>query len=256
MCAGKNGPGVPSCERMVLNAAGRVKRSKLSTSRRSRPKVLRYHTGMEVHAPHEPIHSWRDFFIHIVTITIGLLIALGLEAAVEALHHRHLRQETRQNLRAEIQDNQRIFAKDMSYLVGETAELKDDIALLQRLRARQQAKPGETLHFAWGWDGTSDTAWQTAKDTGALGLMDIQAVQQYDGVYSQQDLVDRAALELTRDMTKATIPLTVEPDLNALTPAQIDELIRGCAANLNQIQYVQALSASVLPNYRQALDKL
>ena len=211
---------------------------------------------MDVHAPHEPIHSWRDFLIHIVTITIGLLIALGLEAAVEALHHRHLRVETRDNLRAELRGNQEIFSKDMSYLKGETSELKGDIVLLQRLRAHQRAQPGDGLHFAWGWDGTSDTAWQTAKDTGALGLMDIETVQEYDAVYSQQDLVDKAALELTHDMTRATIPLTVEPDLNSLTPAQIDELIRTCAANLNQISYVQTLSAWVLPSYKEALDKL
>jgi hypothetical protein len=211
---------------------------------------------MEVHAPHEPIHTWRDFFIHIVTITIGLLIAIGLEAAVEALHHRHLREETLANLRAEIRGNQDTFSRDMRFLKGEIRELEDDIALLQRLRAHQRAQPGDGLHFAWGWDGTSDTAWQTAKDTGALGLMDIDTVQRYDAVYSQQDLVDKAALELTRDMTKATIPLTVEPDLNALTPAQIDELIRTCAANLNQISYVQTLSESVLPSYKETLDKL
>ena len=211
---------------------------------------------LDVHPPHHPTNTWRDFFIHIATISIGLLIALGLEAAVELLHHHHLREETRQNLRAEIQDNQQTFSKDMRYLEGETRELKDDITLLQRLRAHQHAQPGDELQFAWGWDGTSNTAWQTAKDTGALGLMDIETVQQYDGVYSQQDLVDQAALELTRDMTKATIPLTVEHDLNALTPAQIDELIRTCAANLNQISYVQTLSASVLPSYKDALDKL
>ncbi len=211
---------------------------------------------MEVHAPEHPIHTWRDFFIHIATITIGLLIAIGLEAAVEALHHRHLRAETRQNLRAEIKDNQQTFAKDLRALEGETRELKDDIALLQRLRAHQLTKPGDDLQFAWGWDGTSDTAWQTAKETGALALMENEVVQQYDAVYSQQDLVDRAALELTRDMTRATIPLTVEPNLNALTPAQIDELIRLCAANLNQIQYVQILATSVLPSYKHALETL
>jgi len=48
---------------------------------------------LEVHAPHETIHSWKDFFIHIATITIGLLIAISLEQAVEYVHHR--RQATR-----------------------------------------------------------------------------------------------------------------------------------------------------------------
>ncbi len=32
---------------------------------------------LDVHAPHETVHGWRDFFTHIATITIGLLIALA-----------------------------------------------------------------------------------------------------------------------------------------------------------------------------------
>ena len=48
---------------------------------------------LDVHAPEHRIHGTRDFFLHLFTITIGLLIALGLEASVEALHHRHQRQE-------------------------------------------------------------------------------------------------------------------------------------------------------------------
>ena len=30
-------------------------------------------------------HGWRDFFVHIATIVIGLLIALGLEQSAEAI---------------------------------------------------------------------------------------------------------------------------------------------------------------------------
>ena len=37
---------------------------------------------LDVHAPHETVHSWKDFFIHIATIVIGLLIAVGLEQTV------------------------------------------------------------------------------------------------------------------------------------------------------------------------------
>ena len=32
---------------------------------------------LEVHPPQHAAHSWRDFFIHIATIVIGLLIAPG-----------------------------------------------------------------------------------------------------------------------------------------------------------------------------------
>jgi hypothetical protein len=32
-----------------------------------------------VHPPHAAAHSWKDFFVHIATISVGLLIAIGLE---------------------------------------------------------------------------------------------------------------------------------------------------------------------------------
>ncbi len=44
---------------------------------------------LDVHAPHRTVHTWKDFIIHIATITIGLLIAIGLEKTVELFHHRH-----------------------------------------------------------------------------------------------------------------------------------------------------------------------
>ena len=58
---------------------------------------------MEVHAPHHPLNNWKDFFIHLATITVGLLIALALEAGAEAVHHHHLVVEARENIRREIE---------------------------------------------------------------------------------------------------------------------------------------------------------
>ena len=33
---------------------------------------------LDIHPPHTPTHTWKDFFIHIATIGLGLLIAVGL----------------------------------------------------------------------------------------------------------------------------------------------------------------------------------
>ena len=45
---------------------------------------------LDVHVPYEAIQTWKAFFFHIAAISIGLLIAIGLEQTVESLHHRHL----------------------------------------------------------------------------------------------------------------------------------------------------------------------
>lgn len=45
---------------------------------------------MEVHKPKHPIHGLRELLKEIGIIVLGVLIALGAEQAVEALHHREI----------------------------------------------------------------------------------------------------------------------------------------------------------------------
>jgi hypothetical protein len=56
---------------------------------------------LEVHAPHEPIHTWKNFAIHILAIVVGLLIAVGLEQTVEYVHHSHQRKDLREGIVAD-----------------------------------------------------------------------------------------------------------------------------------------------------------
>ena len=44
-----------------------------------------------VHVPQEGIHTWREFAVHIAVVTIGLLLAIGLQQIVETVHHRSQR---------------------------------------------------------------------------------------------------------------------------------------------------------------------
>jgi hypothetical protein len=48
---------------------------------------------LDVHPAHHAAQTWRDFFIHIATIVLGLIIAVSLEQTVEAIHHHHQRAE-------------------------------------------------------------------------------------------------------------------------------------------------------------------
>jgi len=56
---------------------------------------------LDVHPPHHAANSWRDFFIHIATIVVGLLIAVGIEQTVEYFHHNHQRLELLESLEAD-----------------------------------------------------------------------------------------------------------------------------------------------------------
>ena len=210
-------------------------------------------SGMEVHAPHHPLHSWRDFFIHIATITIGLLIALGLEASVEALHHRHQRNEARENILNELAGNRKELPDDLGSLVAERHELEQNIELLRQLRNHQAVPPESKLKFSWYWSSLPDAAWQTARETGVLALLPAAQVKQYSGIYIQQALFNESGVALSKALTEAEIPLKVEPDLRALSPAMTDELIRACALGINRIDYAETLARSLPAFYQRAL---
>src|SRR5579863_6778481 len=65
---------------------------------------------LDVHPPHESIHTLASFFIHIATIVVGLLIAVGLEQTVEYFHHRQQVAEIRRSLAEERRINEVIFS--------------------------------------------------------------------------------------------------------------------------------------------------
>ncbi len=62
---------------------------------------------MDIEPPHGPVETWRDFFVHLVIITLGLLIALALEGIVGYIHERHLVHEANANITSEMHDNQK-----------------------------------------------------------------------------------------------------------------------------------------------------
>src|ERR1700757_1018537 len=96
----------------------------LSTSEISAPML-------DVHAPHESIHTWKGFFIHIATIVIGLLIAVGLEQSVEYIHHRHQLQEARRELLEEVKDNLQIVEWNIESTRKTSLALDADITMLR-----------------------------------------------------------------------------------------------------------------------------
>ncbi len=42
---------------------------------------------LDVHAPHSKIEGIKEFLLHLFTISVGLLIAVGIEGCVERYHH-------------------------------------------------------------------------------------------------------------------------------------------------------------------------
>src|SRR5580693_4130639 len=89
---------------------------------------------LDVHPAHHAATTWRDFFVHIATIVLGLIIAVGLEQTVEFFHHRHQIAETRELLRNEREVNKQTFARETKSFRIVTVELQNNLQVLAYLQ--------------------------------------------------------------------------------------------------------------------------
>jgi hypothetical protein len=126
---------------------------------------------LEVHPPNEPVHSWRDFLIHLTTITIGLLIALSLEGAVEFWHHRSLVHEAEASMQIEINANARELQNALDDVRKEQDFLKRDIEVMKKVIANPKVPNNEEMRVDFRIRRFADVSWKTAESTGALSYM-------------------------------------------------------------------------------------
>jgi hypothetical protein len=129
---------------------------------------------LDVHPRHESIHTWRDFFIHIATIVVGLCIAVGLEQTVEFFHHRHQVSEIRESLRVERSINAYRFSIATEEFHRFVPKLQGNLAIFQYLLSHPGA-PSNQWPGTLTWYGHNiyyhTGAWETAQRSGILEYM-------------------------------------------------------------------------------------
>ena len=206
---------------------------------------------MEVHPPEHGIHSWRDFLVHMGTITLGLLIALGLEAAVEALHRHHQMQEARERIDHEIAGNRGVIAKDRDNMKQAMERTRGNINVLDAPGDPDTTK----LHFGWTWEDPQNSAWDTARATGALALLPYDQAQHYADIYDQQELVREAAKDYVQKQVHLVTPLMRRGDLYSsavranLSQTERQQLADNSAESLTQIGLLLNLTTGLTNLY-------
>lgn len=210
---------------------------------------------MDVHGPHEPIHTWRDFFLHLITITIGLFIALSLEGCVEWAHHRHLVAEARANIRQEITDNQQELTKDAASLKADEGRLMKNLEQLEEIR-KTHSFANRNLSYTLDWSSPSDSAWRSARDTGALSFMDYKKVQNLADVYGEQDIVNTTARNLFVDQPRAISPVMITSDVENASDAELVRMQERSADVLVSVRVLEQVVAQLDQQYRETLSKM
>ena len=181
---------------------------------------------LDVHAPHEGVQTWKGFVIHIATIVIGLLIAIGLEQTVEVFHHRHQVAEARAALRLELDQNRRAYADRISEFHRQTAALLNNIIVLRYIQqhsdVRQESLPGILVWHAVRGDFT-ESAWKTAQQSNVTTLMPQDEVRRYTLIYDRIEQVAKSFDVIWPAIVQARLYGIFDSDPTHLTPAQLVE---------------------------------
>jgi hypothetical protein len=187
---------------------------------------------LDVHPPHHSTTTWRDFFIHIATICIGLLIAIGLEQSVEALH----RHQEREQLRKALDNESRQILFDTSRVeAGETIDLQWIHAMETQVSdAARDHHPLEPLahRTSYGWDIPDEPVYKAARASAKLDLLtDDETV-----VYGELDAVMTQILTKYEELIHARRELDAfVRELNFAQPAGTKPLSAASPANLKQL---------------------
>jgi len=195
---------------------------------------------LDVHPPHKPIHSWRDFLVQLITITVGLLIALSLEAAVEWSHHRHLVHQARVTIHGEMEDNRKLLAEDLTSIQEDRTRIQTDIDKLVELR-RGKKFEHSGLQYHMYWSSFADSAWRTAQATGALNFMDYATVQALSEVYEQQTIVSNSGITIFNQQNLAIAPVFITGDPNLMSPEEIQLTLQRSADLLLGVKALEEL---------------
>jgi hypothetical protein len=131
----------------------------------------------DIDSVHQTAHRWRDFFVQIAAIAIGLLLALALDRTVGYLRERHQLAQARGDLKLEIQQNRNVWTKNVAEVQRIQKELEADLSLIQALQSKAPATG--KLDYSVGFYATLDGPWQAIRQNGSLGLMPNDELQTY-----------------------------------------------------------------------------
>ena len=189
---------------------------------------------LDVHPAHHAATTWRDFFIHIATIVIGLLIAIGLEQSVEAIHHRHQRDELTEHMHAEAERNLPVIRESVLRLQTQRAYIQSLQAALSSAKvsgttvsvAGVTPRGGSAIFVS-----VSRSTWISAQAAGLVALLPSDQAGLYsridfnaeEAIHDEDEMYENIRLFLA-ECSRANFDYTAS-GTSTLTVAHRDDLL-------------------------------
>jgi hypothetical protein len=193
------------------------------------------------------------FLFEIVTITVGILIALWIDEVRERRRDEALVRTAREQLTREVADNLRDVEGTGTSRQAHGKALAQALQIIEDLRDRGTTSAGPT-GIGLGSPSFPRSAWDTAGRTGALALMEYSDVKRFSEIYDLQDLVDRAqeryVVRLTQDSPQF---MTVVARRGTGTPpdrAELDAARVQALALAGSFRFYQELLTQLVRQYK------
>lgn len=207
---------------------------------------------IEVHPPEKRIHSVAEFFLHLFTITIGLLIALGLENVAGAAHHRHQREQAEATIRQEMHENRENVAR-----AGEAikTELGNMVAMLGYLEARSKGQDASAAGISLGFSmiHLQNAAWRTAGATGVVQYMHYDDAEKFAEAYDTQEVFNGLQSQTLENYLKLNSYVAANKDPKNLTQGEIESAMSDVRNTMAHLGAMRDLSRGLLESYDDAL---
>lgn len=181
---------------------------------------------MEIHAPHGHVQSFRDVALHLAIVTVGILIALGLEQAVEWYHHRELANEARETIAGELRANKNTLDRQLANFPKFRADAVKAFRFISDYRNHGKTDVQWTGAFYYSAP-LRTTSWSTAQTLGALAFMPYSEVEKFANLYrAQEDYL--AAQDITYEaLISAAGIITAQKQVNDDARAYYREISQG-----------------------------
>ncbi len=138
---------------------------------------------MEIHAPTGPTHSFKDFAIHILIVTIGILIALGLEGLRETWREHKAISEAGASFDQELRRDEQQLDIEVAHVRKASADLDRVISDLPELSKTPAILTGRVMGIEPGFYFFRTTAWESAVASGILSHMSERDLNRFDEGY-------------------------------------------------------------------------
>ena len=153
---------------------------------------------MDIHAPIGRVESFKEIAKHILIVTIGILIALGLEGIRESWREHVAISDTRDRFNAELAFDKEHLKLDQENVRQTDAQLDQIIVDMPRLAKSPEELDKHIRELKLSFYFFSTNAWETAMSSGVLAHMRTDELDRYVEAY--------LGIKNYKDLSSSTMP--------------------------------------------------